>query len=378
MTTAWNLLTALRLTRIIQSLQDVRDLPQQLVFSSRIPTVDAEDSEIMARFTGYATIADIIADDQRAVTYQNTKLSYETTKIPNIKHGTPITQTMLNQLQALMNGMSVQGENVFDNYQRRTIDGLLLGVRQRREALLVAMALDDLDYDRFGIKLTNISWGMPSDLKVTPSTAWDNAGSATPVADILAVVLLGKVRYGITYDRITMSTTAFRYMIATTEFQNKAKLFIPVGFTFTNLNLADLKTMTALAEQTLGMTIELYDGRYWEQSEAGALESAPFLPVVKVILSSKSDDNDASAWDFANGTTTESIVSSLAPTQIAGSFGGPTRGPIAYATVVPDLNPPNITYWAVMRGFPRKHRLQSTAVLTVGTFQDSIPVGPPF
>jgi len=42
----------------------VRLLPADLKFLARTPIIPAEDSEIMGRFTGYVTIADIIADDQ--------------------------------------------------------------------------------------------------------------------------------------------------------------------------------------------------------------------------------------------------------------------------------------------------------------------------
>jgi len=380
MAVAWQLLQAARLTRIIQSLQDVRLLPSQLTFLGRTAIVPAEDSEIMARFTGYVTIADLVADDQQAVTYQNTKIAYETTNIPNIKHGAALTQAMLNQLQSLLNtGGGIPADlGIFSDYENRMIDGLLLGVRQRMEALLVAMACDGLTYNRLGIIMTNVTWGMPSDLKVTPSVTWDTAGSATPVADIWAVRRTARVRYGQEYNRVTMSTQAFMYMIATTEFQNKARVFLAPNVSYTNLTLADLTAQQNIAGSILGMTIELYDARYWTQNVAGALESTPFLPIAKVVLSNTADDNDPTASDFANGVTTESIVSGLAPSEMVGGIGGPTRGPISYATVPGDLNPPQITYWGVARGFPRKSRLQSTAVLTVGTFSDTISPTAPF
>jgi len=380
MPAAWQLLQAARLTAIIQSLQDVRQLPQSLRFLGRTAIVPAADSEIMARFTGFVTIADLVADDQQAVTYQNTKLSYETTNIPNIKHGAAITQAMLNQLQSLMeNGGMPRDMGLFSNYENRTIDGLLLGVRQRMEALLVAMACDGLTYDRLGIKMTNVTWGMPADLKVTPSVTWDTAATATPVNDIWAVRRTGRVRYGQDFDRMSLSTQAFMYMIATTEFQAKARTLLAPNVSYTNLTLADLDAQRTLAQNVMGLReIELYDARYWTQNPDGALVSTPFLPITKVVLSNSADDNDPTATDFANGITTESIVSGLAPSEMVGGVGGPTRGPISYATVPADLNPPNIVYWAVARGFPRKHRLQSTAVLTVGTFTDTIAVGPPF
>jgi hypothetical protein len=105
---------------------------------------------------------------------------------------------------------------------------------------------------------------------------------------------------------------------------------------------------------------------------------AALWPINKVGLSNSGDDNDPTAYDFANGITTESIVSGLVKNEMLGTIGGPTRGPIAYATAPSDLNPPQVVYWGVARGFPRKYRLQATAVLTVGTFTDTIPVGPPF
>lgn len=377
---AWQLLQAARLTRIIQSLQDVRQLPQQLKFLERTPIVPAVDSEIMARFTGFVTIADLVADDQQAVTYQNSKLSYETTNVPNIKHGTALTQAMLNQLQSFMGvpGGMPGDMGIFSDYENRTIDGLLLGVRLRMEALIIAMWLDSFTYDRLGIKITGATWGMPSDLKVTPGVTWDTAGSATPVADIWSVRRTARVRYGQEYNRVTMSTQAFMYMIATTEYQNKARTFLAPNVSFTNLNVADLSFQQNLATNVLGMEIELYDARYWSQGPDGSLISAPLLPITKVVLSNSGDDNDPTAYDFANGITTESIVSGLAPSEMVGSVGGPMRGPISYATVPGDLNPPNITYWGVARGFPRKYRLQATAVLTVGTFTDTIAVGSPF
>src|SRR5262245_66026606 len=110
MPAAWDLLGAVRLTMIMQSLQDVRDLPSQLLFLARTPITPAEDGDIMARFTGYVTIADLIADDQKAVVYQNTKLAYESTAIPNIKHGTTLTQAMLNKLLALRQGNAMPAE----------------------------------------------------------------------------------------------------------------------------------------------------------------------------------------------------------------------------------------------------------------------------
>jgi hypothetical protein len=284
---------------------------------------------------------------------------------------------MLNQLSAINSGVADMG--LFSDYRNRMIDSLLLGVRQRMEALIVCMQIDAIAYDRLGIKITSGGWGMPSDLKVTPNVPWDTAASATPVSDIWGVRLIARTRYGQDYNRMTLSTTAFRYMIATTEFQAKARLYLAPNVSFTNLNSADISGMINLAQNVLGMEIELYDSRYWAQAADGTLGSTPYLPIVKVVLSSTSDDNDPTAFDFANGVTTESVVSSLAPTNMIGDMGGAMRGPIAYSTVAnANLNPPQIQMWGVARGFPRKFRLQSTAVLTVGSFSDTIDPTAPF
>jgi len=380
MVAALQILEVARVNRIMQALQDIRELPQELVFSGRLPDVPAADNEIMARFIGRVQIADLVADDQRAVVYSSGKLSFESTTVPNLKHGVNLTQEMLNQLLAIeANGGIQHDDGLFSQYENRTVDGLLLGIRQRKEALAVAMAIDGFSYDRLGIKMSNVSWGMPADLKPTVSITWDNAATATPVDDILTLKLVAKVRYGQEFDRMSMSTTAFRLMVGTTNFQNHARFVLPPGSPTSILPLQNIGYQKNLAQSVLGIReIELYDARYWSQDETGALTSAPYLPITKVVFSSIADDNDPMVADFANGVVTETIVSGLAPTNIVGRFGGPQRGPIAYATATSDLNPPQITYWGVARGFTRKHRLQSTACMTVGTFVDSIAVGVPF
>lgn len=371
-------LRAVRINRIMQALQDVRELPTDLVWSARIPDVPALDDEIMARFTGRVQIADIVADDAQAVVYQTGKMTFESSAVPNLKHGTNMTQAMLNQLNSLR-GTIENDMGIFSAWENRTVDGLLLGVRQRKEALFLAMLCDSLTYDRLGIKMSGVTWGMPSDLKITVGVTWDTAGSATPVNDLLNAKLVGQTRYGITFDRVSMTTTDFRYMIATTEFQNKAKVFIPAQLTFTNLSLLNLDDQRVLAEKTIGMAIELNDSRYWSQDANGTATSATFHPVGKVILSASANDNDPGVWDFANGIVTESIVAGLVDTAMFGDLGGPQYGPVSYATPANlQLNPPGIVYWGVSRGFPRKHLLQANAVLTVGSYGDLIQVGEPF
>ncbi len=378
MPTPFDLLSAVRITALIQELQDQRTLPGNLLGLSRTPITPAIDAEIMGSFTGALQIADLVADDAHAVTYSAGRFTLTGNAVPNLKLGQHMSQAMLNHLQAFASRSGDLRDDVgFLNWENRTITNLLTGIDWRMESLIVAMWLDGFSYDRLGIKMSNVSWGMPSDLKVMTATAWQaNPTTATPVEDILAIKLLASTRYGIMYDRLTMSTALFRAMIATTEFQAKARMFLAPNVSVVNLSLSNLTMQQTLAQNVLGMTIELYDSRYDTQAPDGTISSLPFLPINKIVFSASTDDNAAAVMDFANGIVTESIVAGLVGG--FGGLGGGQYGPVAYPTVPADLNPPSVTYWGVARGFPRKHKRAATAVLDVGAMTDPIPTTAPF
>lgn len=377
-------LTATRLTRVIQELQDVRELPQDLKFLGRTPTVNATDAEITERFIAHVQIADIIADDQAAVTYSFGRFSNETVNIPNLKLGYNLTQSQINQINTLRGVGVASGSPLLALYSRWGQAGLL-GIDQRKEALIVAMQTDAITYDRLGIKFT-ASWGMPSDLKVTPTVTWDHQASnvydATPVTDVLTLLQVARQRYGETYDRMSMSTTAFNYMAQTTEFINRVRVMYALNSSISAATIPtqNVQYMLTLAAPILGMKeIELYDARYWSQDSPGLLASTRFLPVNQVVLSNTADDNRAEVMDFANAITTESQVAGIVPTGMIGELPAGQYGPISFATPTDaNMNPPGITVWSVARGWPRKWRRAATAVMTVGTFTDAITVGVPF
>lgn len=372
-------LGVVRVNGIMRGLQDTRLIPGDLKFLGRTPIVPASDQEILGRFLGHIQIADVIQDDAEAAVYSAGRMSFETYKIPNLKHGVNLTQEQLNQLLWLQQSgaAGVPGADLIGigpDFEKNIIDGLLLGIRQRMEALIIAAYTDTFVYDRLGIKITG-TFGMPADLKVTPSIPWTSV-LATPVDDLLSVKLVGTTRYGITFDRVEMSTAALRAMVATTEFQNKARMYLAPNVSFVNISQFSLDELQRLATTVIGMSIETYDGRYWSQNTNGTWSNFPFLSIGTVVLSSRANDN-GTAFDFANGITTESLVSALAPTNMIGRFNGPTRGPIAYATAPADLNPPNLTYWGVARGMARRKLLQGSATLSVGNLTDPIPVSEP-
>lgn len=364
-----------RINRVMQGLLDPRLLPGELLFSKRVPTVRAVDSEITARFIQYPQVADLIADGQRAVVYSTGKFQLSTTKVPKLKIGANVTETMLAQIVQIMGNPGPITSDFFSDWESATLFNLKLGVAQRVEILLVAMMTDSLVYDRLGLKV-NASWGMPSDLKVTTGTAWDNI-AATPVDDLLNLRRLAQVKYGVKFNRITMSLAAFNYMIATTQFQNRAKTFLPTTLVLgTNFPTQNTQDMIALATRVLdGIQVVLYDQMYWSQNEAGTPSMFSYLPITKVVFDSTTNDNNRTIWDLANTQVMEAMVASL-----GGEGIGPRDavGPLAYATFPENLNPPDITYWAVQRCFPRKHLLQANACLTVGAFSDPIGATVPF
>lgn len=387
MNTPMEILSAVRVNGIMQGLQDPRLLPQELVWDKRIPNVPASDGEIMGRFIGTPLIADLIANDAKAAVYSHGKFQFETYKIPNLKIGIGVNQEQLTQIDRIRQGYAgPQDQTFFAAWETRLIGDLLLGVARRREALKVAMITDQLNYDRLGVKAQNVTWGMPSDLKVTVSVAWSST-SATPLTDILTVMRIARIRYGIVYNRITMSTAAFQNMVKTTEFLNQAKLWgfgMFSGIPGPAIPLQSDGMLLTLAQRMLGQDgqntpiIEMYDARYWTQDTTGLTTSAPFLPLNNVILSASGNDGSFEVMDFANANTVEGMVANMTQVPAVGRLPqGP--GPTSYATLTaPDLNSPGLTYWGVQRGFPRKRLLQATAVLDVGTTTDTITVGVPF
>lgn len=359
----FNAMSPLRVNKLMRALQDRRGVPQKLSYLSRTPIIPASDGEIMARFMGQVLIADLIADGQRAGIYSLGKMAFESTSVPNLKLGNALNQEQLNQLKAFRENVNVQ-DDLFPMTEARIIDNLRIGVMQRMEALCVAVRIGGFSYDRLGIKMSDVGFGMPSDLKITPVDEWTDTTNGKPVTDISFAKRLASVKYGINYNRAVMSLAAFNAMIATTEFQNKMKPFIRQDLGFSNLDGANTEFQRNLATNVLGLQeIELKDDRYWTEGVEGGIKSAPFQPINKVVLESSQSDNDASVIDFANGIVTESIVAQNPSSPLYGQLPANARGPVGY--MVSEHNPPSETYYGVGRGFTRRHYHQATAVLTI-------------
>ncbi len=353
---------------VIDDLADVSTLPQTYIWTNRIPSVEADDGEILARYTGRIIAAELLMTDQKAIVRQTRPLRLQQTEIPKIKHGFFINEAM----QAVLRRIEAQSASrrdlgVFEDYVARQLIELRDGIYARQESMLVAMLVDSFSYNRNGIIVENVNWGMPSDGKVTPANLWTDATNAKPITDILTLRNLYETKYGIRLNRATMSLTAWNNMIGTVEFRDKANLYRQlVGVTAGNFPTADRATMQALAARMLDdMIIETYDAQIWVENNDGSETNSRLLPVNKVVLSATQFDGNTAAWDWANGIVPETAPGQI-PLMIGEGFGGERSGPVAYATAAdPHGNPPGQILWAASRGFPRKHRETATAVLTV-------------
>ena len=341
-----------RINKIVSTMAEKLDKEQALVFLDRTPVIEASDNEIITTFQGTVQAADIIADDQAAAVYKAGNFLATTNKIPNLKIGKAISQDMLNRLNMMSDGFVMVGdESAFQNWELRIAEDVVRGIRQRMNALIVAMQCDSPSYDRYGIRLTGASWGTPASLRPVAATEWHNVG-ATPISDLEAIINdVGQTQFGRIYDRVTMTRKCFTYLTNTTEFRNRLS-----GEVTKNVG----KLQGFLAEM-LGVTIEIYDALLNEQNNAGATVTSRVLSNNKVIIDSTANDNNGSAMDFANGIVTESIVGSLMKTP---GFS-PSYGPLSYYDG--ELNSPRVVCWGVSRGFPRKHDVTATACITVGS-----------
>jgi len=382
MSAAYDVLKFARIKRIVKAIQDQRVLKPELKFLRRTPIVPASDGELMARFVGRTQIADLISDDSPANVYTTGKLNFEGVVSPNIKHGVSMNQTQINELAQLSEEDIMDEDGVFRQYQRNTIMGLMDGIDHRREAIIIAGHIDDFDYNRFGIVISDGSFGMPPDLKITPAPGWANVNSPI-VDDILRLKRIGRTRYGIEFDRMTLCSQAFQYVLANTQFQTYVK---QMGGLSVNMPVADqvipvdsMRRMKRLALEILELNdIEIYDSRYWSQNEAGLWTSTPLLPLNKVIFTATTNDNNPAVMDFSNGVVTESIVSTILGQSGQGIIGGmssPQRGPVSYVTPANiNLNPPGLVWWGVAKGWFRRHLQQLSAVFDIGAVTDDIPV----
>ena len=346
-----------------------RNLVERRLWRSRLNRVPSTDQEILAKVTTEVIAADIITLDAEAVVHGGEQISLTSGSVPKFKHGRMLSESDLDLLDRIELGLARATErSIFDNFIVNSYQRLLQGIEDREEMVICAMLEDNGVYDRFGVKFTGMTWGMPAVLKITVAVVWSTAATATPIADILAASQASVDRGGPRYDRITLSLQAFNYMIATTEFQNRVKFGMDTTqAALLNLNYLSREDQIGLMGRMLNMQIELYDAQTKVESVNGAKVNTRFQSANKVVLSYTGNDNNNAVWRFAAGMIKEKQVARLAGMDLGNTQGEAGEfGPFGYTTVAdPQLNPPGLVQWAVDRGFPRKDDENANAVLTV-------------
>ena len=364
----YDLLAVTRVQEITQTVAEELEIPGSLRFLDRTPVVAADDGEIMGTYESYVVSADIVADDQAATVRQGGRFALSTSAIPNIKQGSQVTQSMLNLLRRINAGGGVPGDRgIITGYVTREMQAKITSNRIMMNRMIAGMMTDLFSYTKNGIIYANVSWGMPADLKFVPSIAWTlaNKATATPITDLQLYLSYAQQTYGEIYNRITLSQTLFNNVVATDNFRTFAQLFTTSANSASTFPTSVGAVMRPLFEQVTGLQVEIEDNVFRDENNDGTTTTQRFQPVNVAFLSNTGDDNNGGTFDFGNAITNESEVGIIPGTQvIGGGFSAPQYGPIGYATIKGDLNPPQINLWAVTRGFPRKKRVTATARIT--------------
>jgi hypothetical protein len=356
-----------RIGRVVQGVVDTRIAGPNNRWSGRVPKVPAVSGEILAKLRSRALLAPIVADDAPAPVQAAARLVFQSDVIPNIKHGRHFTQEQMRLYRSVSQGSAARGDlSLLTSIRDRTIRDLLDGIDIEINLMCLSMMLDGYSYDKLGFKFT-ATWGMPSVLKSNSAADWTDHTNADPVQDIRGLKRAGQAYWGQMFRRLEMSTPLFLEMVQCAKYQTYAKSFIPQVLVFGNFDPRNTTSMVSLARLTLDVDeIVLVDDRYAYMNPDGTTTTGTYLPVGKVLLTDPADDGNSDAWDFAQDEVGESLIGNFGGAVV----GGPptnSRGPVSYATVPPDLNPPQVTLWAVDRGFPRKHAEWKSAVLTAST-----------
>jgi hypothetical protein len=367
----YRLLENVRIQTLVEDFN--RDMPTEadFIFLQRVNTVTADEGDITGRHGGRIYAADVVADDQKAVIYEGGELELVTTGLVNLKRGERLGQNDLNRIARLNRQNTLPGDTMyFTDWENGMAYRTVQGIRMRANSLLAAMMIDDLRYARLGVSVT-ADWGMPTDLKPIVATSWANHAAATPVSDLLTLRQTG-ISYGQVFDRYTMSTNAFTHAIMSDEFRAYVNGTIVLGGGAGRFDAsAILNTFNQEAARTflsniLMGEIELYDSVFYTKNNDQSDVQQRYLPINKVLLTTKANDRSNGVWDLANAVVTETIVAQF----FAGYEDVPVEapGPIAFYTGNTDMNSPDIRCWAVQRCFPRKHIRFASAVLDTGNW----------
>jgi hypothetical protein len=416
---AFDVLATTTIRGIWQELTDQRQVSKDLrwtkgtdgrlgnVLSSttpRIPTFNCLWGDVAARITDRVTIAPVMGLDQQApLKVPNTTVRLEQTTMPKIKHGIRLDEEMLRTLARVQANLMTsvndvaddEGANVFMRYEIGQLEALMDGVEARLEHMAIGMLLGNYTYaNEHGVQF-NMTYQLPSECSVTPALYWgDGSGlmgishsnvSATPISDIYDLQVTVQQKYGIMYNRMSISYRGFQYIIGTNEFKALAPLYMSmfhVPPSIAQIPTHDTNVVKAILSDMLhGMEIEIDDRLVmWENNTLSNWNAPPaspaagqyirFQPINQAIFTCKAEDGNLKTWDIANVPLIETY-----PGMIPGLHGtfegaekGGLRGPIGYATSASlNGNTPGKELWAAMSAIPRRKNLPASAVITFDT-----------
>lgn len=356
-----------RFKAIFENAASLIERQRPLLYLDWVPKVNAMDDELIGRFTGRVYIADIIAPDSRAVVRDSGKIEITTHTLPKIKIGYKTEESKLAMIDKLTNGFSLtpSEENALLDWEVMQAENLVLGVRQQMNNMICAMLQDSFVYDNLGTKLS-MSWGVPSALKITPTYAWTDTSNADPFGDIFTLKNRMMDTYGKRADTLIMSSLAVDAMASCAKFWQRASSNYGRAFSMTaDLTIVkDRQSVMNAITQVSGLKIEIDDATYNVETNGGAYQSRRYLPTNKVLVLNSQDKGNSRTWDFGNGVVQEATLGSAMGID---GFGGQQYGPISYRTYPQDLNPPELTHWAVAKGLPRKHVTEASGYITIAT-----------
>jgi hypothetical protein len=362
------ILNSLEFLGMVRAAAEDQNNKRPLLYDTIVPDRPATDNEIMGEWSRTTFAADIIAEDSEAPVYTPTgRTTVRTMRVPIIKFGQWLSQEMMEQADRLQQSRgTLADQTALYDWKANAANDLVLGIRQIRNYMKGCMLRDSFTYDRYAIDIDS-TWGMPASQKVTATVAWDQYATATPVTDVLTTIYEASLN-GETFDEVITSRACFNHMVRCEEFISRIAGIVQYAVPAGAYSSQDPQ-MEAFALQILGLKrIRFDDASFIRKERDGSETQLRYAPITDFMLMSSANDGNEQAWDFANGVVTESRFAGMTSGAANRDPGAPKRGPYGYVTFPNHLNPPNITYWGVQRGFPRKKRPAASAVIDTGNY----------
>jgi hypothetical protein len=334
------------------------------LWGPRIPDQDATPEEIIARDSNIAIAANLIVNDAPSPTRDVEPITMVGHKVANLKDGIPMKQSDMEIIERLSTTNLPSDRATLSGIMAQRWKLLRDGNENLRGYLCAAMLLDELTWDRLGIKLSGLNFGLNPGLKVTPSVLWTDAAQADPVRDIIQTVEDYANTYNLVVDRATISTYGLNLIKATDKFKDQMKAALGVGYALAGnanaQNALQKGVYLGVLESLTGIRWEVDDSQILFRNPAGGTTTARYVPQNKLILTPSSADGDASWWNFGS-----CIVDESTSRKVKGLDGGSRRGPYPYiGSPNGDDNPPGFTQWLVRKGMARRMIRNTNGVLT--------------